>query len=268
MTSSIATVNRRLEPQRSLRDRLRRRVGDQLPLLISIVILAATWEIVGRTMDLIAFPPLTEIFSALWTFLTDGSILDSLAVSMLTLALGMLVSIVGGIAIGTLMGRFRTVEYALDVYINAAMAAPMVAFVPIFILIFGIGYPTRVLTVVIFAIFPIIVNTFAGIRNVDPSIVEMGRSFGAGERQLFWQIRVPAAFRLLSAGIRLGTARGVKGLINGEVLVAVVGLGALVNQYGTPFSMERLWAIIFFLVALALVIVKLVELGTRRIVRV
>ena len=112
----------------------------------------------------------------------------------------------GGIVIGTLMGRFRTVEYALDVYINAAMAAPMVAFVPIFILIFGIGYPTRVLTVVIFAIFPIIVNTFAGIRNVDPSIVEMGRSFGAGERQLFWQIRVPAAFRLLSAGIRLGTA--------------------------------------------------------------
>jgi NitT/TauT family transport system permease protein len=143
----------------------------------------------------------------------------------------------------------------------------MVAFVPIFILLFGIGYPTRVLTVVIFAIFPIIVNTFAGIRNVDRSLVEMGKSFGARERQLFWQIRVPAAFPLLLAGIRLGTARGVKGLINGEVLVAVVGLGGLVNQYGTPFSMDRLWAIIFFLVALALVIVKLVEMGTRRVVR-
>lgn len=81
------------------------------------------------------------------------------------------------------------------------------------------------------------------------------------------RLRVTGGSRLLSAGIRLGTARGVKGLINGEVLVAVVGLGALVNQYGTPFSMERLWAIIFFPVALALTIVKLVELGTRRIVR-
>jgi NitT/TauT family transport system permease protein len=267
MSSNSVTLSRRLEPRRSLRDRLRRRVGDQLPLLISIVIVASAWEMIGRTMDIIAFPPLTDIFSALWTFLTDGSILESLGISLITLGLGMLFSILGGIAIGALMGRFRTVEYALDVYVNAAMAAPMVAFVPIFILIFGIGYPTRVLTVIIFAIFPIIVNTYAGILNVDRSIVEMGRSFGAGERQLFWQIRVPAAFPLLLAGIRLGTARGVKGLINGEVLVAVVGLGALVNQYGTPFSMDRLWAIIFFLVALALVIVKLVELGMRRVVR-
>lgn len=267
MTGSAIEAGQRLEPQRSLRDRLRRRAGDQIPLLISIIVVAATWEIVGRTADLIAFPPLTEIFAALWTFLTDGSIIDSLGVSLITLALGMAISILGGITIGALMGRLRTVEYALDVYINAAMAAPMVAFVPIFILIFGIGYPTRVLTVVIFAIFPIIVNTFAGIRNVDPAIVEMGKSFGANERQLFWQVRVPAAFPILLAGIRLGTARGVKGLINGEVLVAVVGLGALVERYGTPFSMDRLWALIFFLVALALAVVKLVEFGSRRLVR-
>lgn len=266
MSRARASLSHRLEPQRPRRDR--RPIGDQLPLVVSIIVVAVGWEIVGRTMELVAFPPLTEILSALWTFLTDGSILDRLGVSLITLGLGMLISILGGIAIGALMGRFRTVEYALDVYINAAMAAPMVAFVPIFILIFGIGYPTRVLTVIIFAIFPIIVNTFAGIRNVDRSLVEMGRSFGAGEGQLFWQIRVPAAFPLLLAGIRRGTARGVKGLINGEVLVAVVGLGALVNQYGTPFSMDRLWAIIFFLVALALVIVKLVELATRRVVRV
>ena len=267
MASVSTTSSGQLQPQRSVRDRMRRGVGDQVPLLISIAIVAVVWEIVGRTMDIIAFPPLTDIFAALWGFLLDGSIVSNLGISLITLAIGMAISMVGGIAIGALMGRFRPVEYALDVYINAAMAAPMVAFVPIFILLFGIGYPTRVLTVVIFAIFPIIVNTFAGIRNVDRSLVEMGRSFGARERQLFWQIRVPAAFPLLLAGIRLGTARGVKGLINGEVLVAVVGLGGLVNQYGTPFSMDRLWAIIFFLVALALVIVKLVEMGTRRVVR-
>jgi hypothetical protein len=116
MSSNSVTLSRRLEPRRSLRDRLRRRVGDQLPLLISIVIVASAWEMIGRTMDIIAFPPLTDIFSALWTFLTDGSILESLGISLITLGLGMLFSILGGIAIGALMGRFRTVEYALDLH--------------------------------------------------------------------------------------------------------------------------------------------------------
>lgn len=262
----IATLGR-LAPQRPLRDRLRARLGDNIPLLVSVVVLAGAWEIAGHTADLVVLPPLSEIFAALWRFLLDGTILDALGVSLITLAVGMVLSIVIGVSVGALMGRYRTVEYALDVYVNAAMAAPMVAFVPVFILLFGIGYPTRVLTVIIFAIFPVIVDTFAGIRNVDASLVEMGRSFGANERQLFWRVRVPAAFPLLLTGIRLGTSRGVKGLINGEVLVAVVGLGALVEQYGTPFSMERLYAIIFFLVALALVLVHLVEVLSRRLVR-
>jgi NitT/TauT family transport system permease protein len=256
-----------LVPQRPLRDELRTRFTDNVPLFVSLAAIVVAWEVVGRTANLTVLPPLTEIFAALWRFLTDGTILDSLGVSMITLGLGMAASIGLGILIGALMGRYRTVEYALDVYINAAMAAPMVAFVPVFILVFGIGYPTRVLTVIIFAIFPIIVNTFAGIRNVDPALVEMGRSFGASERQLFWRVRIPAAFPLLLAGIRLGTARGVKGLINGEVLVAVVGLGALVERFGTPFSMERLYALIFFLVALALILVRGVDWLSRRIVR-
>jgi NitT/TauT family transport system permease protein len=164
------------------------------------------------------------------------------------------------------MGLSRTVESALDVYVNAMMAAPMVAFVPLFILLFGLGYPTRIMTVIVFAIFPIIVNAFAGLRNVDRPAVEMARSFGATNSQLMWQVRIPSAFPYILAGIRLGTARGVKGLINGEVLVTVVGLGGLVNQYGTAFTMDRLYAVIFFIIALALVLVRLVDWSSRRLV--
>lgn len=255
-----------LRTVRTRRLRLRGMAIAWGPVAISAIILAVAWEYFGRTSDSIVFPPLSEIFSAFWQFLIDGTFFESLTVSLITLVIGMLVSIVLGVAIGALMGRFRTAEYALDVYINAMMAAPMVAFVPVFILLFGIGYPTRVITVILFAIFPIIVNTFTGIKGVDPSLVEMGRSFGGNERQLFWRVRVPAAAPLLLAGIRLGTARGVKGLINGEVLVAVVGLGALVSQYGTAFSMDRLYAVIFFIVGLALITVKIVESISRRIV--
>ena len=236
------------------------------PFLISFVGVIALWEVLGQTLDLLVLPPMSSIASALWTFTVDGTLFENLLVSLITLFAGMAISILLGIAIGAAMGLSRTVESALDVYVNAAMAAPMVAFVPLFILLFGLGYPTRIMTVIVFAIFPIIINAFAGLRNVDRPAVEMARSFGATRRQLLWQVRIPSAFPYLLAGVRLGTARGVKGLINGEVLVTVVGLGGLVNQYGTAFTMDRLYAVIFFIIALAMILVGLVDWFSRRLV--
>jgi NitT/TauT family transport system permease protein len=249
------------------RPRFKEALRRQGPFLVSLVIVLGLWEFLGRTMDLLALPPVTEIAAAMLEFLRDGTLFDSLTVSLITLSIGMVAAIVLGVIIGAAMGLSRTIEGALDIYVNAMMAAPMVAFVPVFILVFGLGYPTRVLTVVIFAIFPIIVNTFAGLRNVDPTHIEMSRSYGATRRQMMWQVRLPGAFPYLLAGIRIGTARGVKGLINGEVLVTVVGLGGLVHRYGTAFSMERLYAIIAYLVALALVLVWLVDRVSRWLIR-
>ena len=236
------------------------------PFVVSFVAIIAAWEIAGRTLDLLVLPPMSSIAAALWTFIVDGTLFEQLTVSLITLFAGMAITILVGSVIGAAMGLSRTVESALDVYVNAMMAAPMVAFVPLFILLFGLGYPTRIMTVIVFAIFPIIVNAFAGLRNVDRPAVEMARSFGATKSQLMWQVRIPSAFPYILAGIRLGTARGVKGLINGEVLVTVVGLGGLVNQYGTAFTMDRLYAVIFFIIALALVLVRLVDWSSRRLV--
>jgi NitT/TauT family transport system permease protein len=147
------------------------------------------------------------------------------------------------------------------------MSAPMIAFVPMFILLFGIGYETRVVTVIIFAIFPIIINTFVGVRSVDPSLIEMSKSFGANERQLFWQVRLPGAFPLMASGLRLGTSRGVKGVVNGEVLIAVVGLGGLVKQYGNAFSMDGLYAIVIYLVIFAMILLTVVDRTLHALVR-
>lgn len=244
----------------------RRWLFRNAPFLLSFVGLILVWELLGRTLDLLVLPPMTEIGAALWAFIIDGTLFDSLVVSLITLFAGLAISIIVGSVIGAAMGLSRTIESALDVYVNAMMAAPMVAFVPLFILLFGLGYPTRIMTVIVFAIFPIIVNAFAGLRNVDRPSVEMARSFGATKRQLMWQVRIPSAFPYLLAGIRLGTARGVKGLINGEVLVTVVGLGGLVSQYGTAFSMDRLYAVIFFIIAMAVVLVRLVDWLSRRLV--
>jgi NitT/TauT family transport system permease protein len=263
MTQQALTVNRGVTPGGA---RVRRWLARHGPFVLSFVGIIAAWEILGQTLDLLVLPPISSILAALWGFTVDGTLLDSLVVSLITLFAGMAIAIVVGSIIGGAMGLSRTVESALDVYVNAMMAAPMVAFVPLFILLFGLGYPTRIMTVIVFAIFPIIVNAFAGLRNVDRPSIEMARSFGASPTQLMWQVRIPSAFPYLLAGVRLGTARGVKGLINGEVLVTVVGLGGLVNQYGTAFTMDRLYAVIFFIIALAMILVRAVDWLSRRLV--
>jgi NitT/TauT family transport system permease protein len=234
---------------------------------LSLLVLIGVWELVGRLADTLVLPPFSAVVVEFWRLLSDGTLIQATAQSVGALALGMLLSIVIGVTVGALMGRYRAVQYALDVYVDAAMSAPMIAFVPLFILLFGIGYETRVITVIIFAIFPIIINTFVGVRMVEPSLIEMAKSFGANERQMFWQVRLPGAFPLMASGLRLGTSRGVKGVVNGEVLIAVVGLGGLVKQYGNAFSMDSLYAIVIYLVLVAMIILALVDRALHALVR-
>jgi NitT/TauT family transport system permease protein len=249
------------------RPQIRQPAKNSGAFLLSLVAVLLLWELLARLADTIVLPPFSAVAAELWRLLTNGTLLSAAAESLGALGLGMLLSIVIGVTVGALMGRYRPVQYALDVYVDAAMSAPMIAFVPLFILLFGIGYETRVVTVIIFAIFPIIINTFVGVRSVDPSIIEMAKSFGATERQLFWQVRLPGAFPLMASGLRLGTSRGVKGVVNGEVLIAVVGLGGLVKQYGNAFSMDGLYAIVIFLVAIAMLLLVIVDRTLHILVR-
>jgi NitT/TauT family transport system permease protein len=187
----------------------------------------------------------------------------------------MTIAVVVGVLIGTLMGASRVIRETLDVYVDAMMAAPTVAFVPLFILLFGLGFPTRVATVVLFAVFPLIINTQAGVRAVDANLTEMGRSFGASRLQMFRELRLPMAYPHLQAGLRIGVARGVDGMMTGEVLIAAVGLGSLLGRFGNAFTMDYLYAVVLVLLAMVLLSERLavflgwllVPYGRRRPVR-
>jgi NitT/TauT family transport system permease protein len=239
----------------------------QEPLAISIVVVAVAWEVVGRAGDLLFLPPLSKVVVALWGLLEDGTIARELRTSLLALAGGMAVAIIAGVTTGALMARFELVRHTLDVYLDAAMAAPMTAFIPVFILLFGLGYATRMVTVIVFAFFPIVVNTFTGMYRPREDLMEMARSFGATPRQLLWQVRLPMAYGHIRAGVRLGMARGVDGLITGEVLIAAVGLGGLVSRFGNAFTMERLWAVVLVIVALALLAIRVTDAVGKLVVR-
>jgi NitT/TauT family transport system permease protein len=233
--------------------------------ILSIITLAALWEAVGRILDTTLRPPLSKIGAAWLRLLMSGKLLDNLVMSLWTLAVGFLLAAVLGVITGVLMGRFRAIEHFLDLYINALMSAPMTAFVPLLIMWFGLGVESRIAVVFLFAFFVIVINTLTGVKHVDGVLVEMGRSFGAKEREVFFKIMLPAAMPAIMAGIHLGMGRAVKGMVTAEMLLTLTGIGGMIMQYGSAFATDALFAVILTILIVAMVTMKLIQMLDRRI---
>jgi NitT/TauT family transport system permease protein len=243
------------------------RIADGREWIPVAIALALAWEVVGRVGHFLSLPSLSATLRALVRMFMDGTMPAVLAGSALTLAVGVAISVSCGVLIGAAMAASRLVDGVLRPFINAMMSAPIIALVPVFIALFGVGYGTRLATVVVFSIFPVILNTFEGLRGVDPTLVDMGRSFSARRGQLYWHVRLPAALPLLRAGFHLCMLRGVRGLVNGEVLISVVGIGGLLQTYGAAFAMPQLWAVIITIVAFAFALLGLEHLLVGRFVK-
>ena len=237
---------------------LRRAIGTNRATIATVIGVAVVWEVAGRVWNFLYLPPLSKVLTAMWGLIADGTVPKEMGASLFALGVGMAISIVLGLSLGTLMGVFPVVRKTLDAYVDAMMSAPTVAFVPLFILLFGLGYPTRVATVVLFAIFPLIINAQAGARAVDQNLTEMGRSFGASRGQMLRELRLPMAYPHIQAGLRMGVARGVDGMMTGEVLIAATGLGGLLGRFGNAFTMDKLYAVILILLAMVILAERIV----------
>jgi len=240
-------------------------IGDARHDLFALLIGGVVWEIAGRTLHYSFLPPLSNVLRAALGLLASGQILGYVAASLVSLVIGYGLAASGGILLGLLMGRYRTVEYVIEPYVGALLTAPKLVFVPILYAFLGIGRGIQVAVVFLSAFFIIVINTMAGIRSVDASWIEMARAFGAKERQLFWKVLLPGALPLIMAGLRLGMGRAVKGMIRGEMYIALFGMGALLRKYGSRFDSESVFAILLVVVALALVCSYAVQLVERRL---
>jgi NitT/TauT family transport system permease protein len=227
--------------------------------------LAFLWEISGRMMDTTLIPPLSKIASAWLRLLMNGKLLENLVTSLWTLAAGFFLAVILGVIIGVLMGRFRPVEHFLDLYINALMSAPMTAFVPLLIMWFGLGVESRIAVVFLFAFFVIVINTMTGVKQVDRIFVEMARSFGARELEVFFKVVLPAAMPAIMAGVSIGMGRAVKGIVTAEMLLTLTGIGGMIMQYGSAFATDALFAVILTILMVAMIAMKLVKIVDRRL---
>src|SRR5687767_13224419 len=170
-----------------------------------------------------------------------------------------------GIGVGFLMGRVRAIGELMGMWVNIFESSPLTAIVPALMALLGFGLPTMIVTVFLFSVWVIALDTQVGVERVNPSLVEMGRSFGASRRVLFSQIVLRAALPELLAGIRLGLIRGLKGVVIGQLLIAVIGVGYLFELYSRNFLMPEFWALLIILFAFAFLASEAVAYFERKV---
>lgn len=234
--------------------------------LLSVITLALLWELAGRTGNARLLPPLSVVATAWLDLLISGQLFQALAISLQALAIGFGLSVLLGVPLGLLMGRYRRLNEFLEIYMTAMLTVPMISFIPFLVIAFGLGLHSRVWIVFLFAFVIIAINTTAGVRNVEPAYTEMARSFGARERDLFIKVILPAALPMIMAGIRLGMGRAVLGMVTSEMILAVVGFGAMLMTFGASFNSPALFATILSIVLLAVALLALIQYLDRRLI--
>jgi NitT/TauT family transport system permease protein len=240
-------------------------LGRRVPMMASLLVWFALWELIGRLDLIFLIPPFTAVIAAGLEMLPTTSFERAVAITLHAFLIGMACSLVVGIAIGVLMGRIRAVGDVLGMWVNIFESSPLTAVIPVLMAVLGFGQTTVIVTVFLFSVWVIALDTQVGVRQVNPSLVEMARSFGASRVQLYGKILVLAALPEILAGVRLGLIRGVKGVVIGQLLIAIIGVGELFELYSRSFLMAHFWALIILVFAFAFVLSELVGLIERKV---
>jgi NitT/TauT family transport system permease protein len=238
--------------------------GIKLPNMTSLILWGLLWEILGRMEVSFFLPPLSSIFTTLADIYDSKAFIRALSETAVAFFGGLFYALVIGIPVGIFMGKNRFIDELLLPWVNMFMSAPLTALVPVLMVLFGFGLKSIIIVTTLFAIWIIILNTRAGVKQINRSLVDMANSFGAKPIDAFVKIYFWAALPEIIGGIRIGFIRAVKGVIIGQLLISIVGFGSLFELYSSRFLMSHFWAIILVLFALAFTISELLAMLSKR----
>ena len=220
----------------------RLRPGDWAVRVGAIALILGVWEFFGPTLNKLILRPPSDIFRAFFELVANGELVEAMGQSYRELFGGLAVALVLGLVLGIASGRWRFVFNAIDPLVSALYSVPAVALIPLLPVAFhSIGDPPRITAVALFAIFPILINTQQGVRNVDRQLLEVARSFNTSERRLWTDVIIPSATPYVLAGVRLAIGRGLIGMIVAEFFIGLVGLGYLIISYENVFRIDRMF---------------------------
>jgi NitT/TauT family transport system permease protein len=233
--------------------------------LASFVLFFGLWELAGRWPISFAFPPFSKTLLALLRMIGDGTLAKAYISTLQPLVIGIALCSVVGIGFGIGMGLSRTIEWlTLPVFI-ILQAAPMAAIIPLITYTYGIGLTAKVLAVVVLAAPVIVMNSYKGIRNTNPSLLQMCRAFLGTRQQEIVKIILPNAAALIFAGLRLGLAMGFIGIVIAELLITPTGIGDLITYHSSVAGYPEMFAAIASIVALAAATIYGLERLERRL---
>ena len=235
-------------------------------LLIFVALVAAWWLIaVVAGKNFVPTPPQTIV--AAQAILADGTLpsatLDTVGVFLTGYLLAALIAIPAGL----LMGGIKVLGAAFEPYVDALSAMPRVSFIPLIIVFLGLGFQAKIVIVFLGAAMPILINTYTGVLNCDGELVEMARSAGASDLQIFRKIMLPASLPYITVGLRVGASLALINTVVAELYTAVKGLGGLLSVYGNSFRMAPYFVVVFVLGAIGLAVMqslKILERNTSR----
>jgi ABC-type nitrate/sulfonate/bicarbonate transport system permease component len=220
----------------------RERRERNLIVLISALVFLGAWEILGRLSNPLFFAPVSHVLVELVDGLADPQmvLLQGLVETLAVLVPGFVLACVLGVALGVLMGRSNMAYQLLDPFVTILYNTPRVALIPILLLWLGVGTTLKIVIVMLAAIFPVSVNTMAGVRDVSSQLTEPARSMGASERQLLWKVILPATLPFITTGLKLGLGRALTTVIVAEFFVSVSGLGGILHATSSSYQMAKM----------------------------
>jgi len=233
--------------------------------LLSLLVVLTAWEIYGRSVNPILFTYPTAIAAAFIELVAKGELQRFLLQSLEVFAYGFALAVVVGIPLGIFLARSATLSLALEPYLHALYSTPTVAFIPLIVLWFGFRVPAKVVIVFLFMVFPVLINTQQGVKNLNRDLLEVARSFCSSERRLWSDLIIPSALPFILAGVNLAIGRGLVGMIVAEFFTSVAGLGYMIVQYANSFETAKLFVPIVVLMALGVTLIGLIKVIERKV---
>ncbi len=230
--------------------------------LCSVLFLTGCWEFVLTyifPVDPFFFTKPSLIGVAFKEQIQGSKLWHDLAVSSQAFLWGFTFAVIVGIPVGLVMGWRKRVEYSLDPFLTALYASPLVALAPLFIIVFGVGVLGKAALVFLLAIFPFIFNTFAGVKSTDALLINVIRSFGGTEKDLYLKVILPSTMPYIIAGARIAIGRGLVGIIVGEFYAASEGIGFAISQAGDTYRLPDMFVGIIILSLIAIILTELMR---------
>jgi NitT/TauT family transport system permease protein len=234
---------------------------------IAIVAFVALWEALPRLnwVDATFLPPFSVVLRALYEMAVSGELGVHLLASTARALSGFLIAVAIGVPLGLFIGWYRTLAEVLDPLLELFRNTAPLALLPVFVLVLGMGETSKVSMVVYSCVWPVVLNTVSGVRNVDPLLIRSARSMGLRPLQLFVKVVLPASVPSVFTGIRLAGAFSILVLIAAEMVGAKAGLGYLVNYSQFTFEIPKMYAGIITLALLGLAFNQTVLFAEKRL---